>query len=506
MAETPPNRPPAAATGTLGKTPLAHLLVYALGRKLSGTIELSSSDGSGGAILFVQGEPARARTSARGLQSKPSEGEELGRKLRQIAGMHASTEYAYYADFDAFGAPGVAKGVDPIPLLWSILRERPPSEHMAAGLARLGESGARLVAGADVKRLGLPGPEAQALEHLRGHSLTPRGLAVAAHLDEATAQLLVYLLLLTKQVDVVATSRPPPPASSLPPPERPKPSSSASMPAAVPPPTLSPELSKRWREVLDRAARIDRADYFSMLDIARDAPHSEVNSAYFALAKRWHPDRLPAELAPIKAACARVFARMSEAHATLADDEKRKRYMQLLADGSGSPEMQETVAKAVEAATNFQKAEVFFKRSDLAQAEAFCRKAVEADPTQADYHAFAAWLAALKPENQSPGKTLECVAILDRAIALSDRCERAFFWRGMLHKRLGKPIAAFKDFRRAAELNPRNIDAAREVRLYRMRTGGRGSSAPPPATSQPPPKPEDAEKPGLFGRLFKPPK
>jgi tetratricopeptide (TPR) repeat protein len=514
MAETTPNRPPAAATGTLGKTPLVHLLVYALGKKLTGTIELSSSDGSGAAILFVQGEPARARTSARGLQSKPSEGEELKRKLRQIAGMHPSTEYAYYPDYDAFGAPGNARGLDPLPLLWGILREHPLAEHMTAGLARLGGSGVRLAAGADVSRLGLPSIEAHALEQIRGRSLTPPALAIAGRLDPRTAKLLVYLLLLTKQVDIAAMSQPPPPSSMPPPPDRPTPISSGSMPAASPPPTLSPQLSQQWRDVVERAATIDRADYFNMLDIARDATQSDVETAYFALAKRWHPDRLPPELAPIKSACARVFARMSEAHVTLADEEKRRRYMHLLADGGGSPEQQETVAKAVEAATNFQKAEVFFKRGDLAQAEAFCRKAVEADPTQADYHAFAAWLTALKPENQSPGQTADCIALLDRAISISNRCERAFFWRGMLHKRLGKDDLAVRDFQRAAALNPRNIDAAREVRLYEMRNGPvRRSVAPPvatrssapPSSPRPPAKPEP-EKPGLLGRLFKPTK
>ena len=150
-----------------------------------------------------------------------------------------------------------------------------------------------------------------------------------------------------------------------------------------------------------------------MLDLARDATTDEVQNTFFALAKIWHPDRLPADLAPIRDACSRVFARMSEAHATLTDEAKRKHYMTLLADGSGSPETQETVAKVLEAATDFQKAEVCFKRGDLAQAELWCRKAAEGDPTQPSYRALLAWLTALKPENAAPEKTQECVRMLD---------------------------------------------------------------------------------------------
>ena len=96
---------------------------------------------------------------------------------------------------------------------------------------------------------------------------------------------------------------------------------------------------------------------------------------------------------------------------------------------------------------------------------------------------------------------------------MSDRCEKAFYWRGMLYKRLGKIDQATKDFRRVVEMNPRNIDAAREVRLQHMR-GGRGSTPPPPRAAAGGEKQDDsakgqkghkAQKGGLFGRIFKKP-
>jgi tetratricopeptide (TPR) repeat protein len=244
-----------------------------------------------------------------------------------------------------------------------------------------------------------------------------------------------------------------------------------------------------------------------MLDIARDATQDEVESAFFALAKRWHPDRLPPELASVSDACSRVFGRISEAHGTLTDEGQRATYMRLLIDGSGSPETQATVAKVIEAAKNFQKAEVCLRRNDFPQAETFCRKALDDDATQPDYLAMLAWLVALKEENQTPERTMESIQMLERAIAMNDACERAYFWRGMLNKRLGKNEVAVRDFRRAFDLNPRNIDAGREVRLYHMR-GGRRSSKPPPkrtSSSMSMPKAEDPAKPGLLGRFFKKP-
>jgi len=267
---------------------------------------------------------------------------------------------------------------------------------------------------------------------------------------------------------------------------------------------LPQPLAERWKEITDRAATIDRADYFSMLEVAKDATTQEVETAYFALAKIWHPDRLPPELSPVRDPCARVFGRMSEARQTLADAALRERYMKLVAEGSGSPEMQETVARVVEASTHFQKAEVCFKRNDAAGAEEYCRRAIELDDTQPDYHALLAWLVSKKPENQTEAATREAIKVLDRAIALSEKSERAHFWRGMLYKRLGKVDIAVRDFKKAVELNPRNIDAAREVRLHTMRGGKRSSRPPgPPLRDSNPAPPKTDDKPGLLGRFFK---
>jgi len=397
-----------------------------------------------------------------------------------------------------------------------MLREFPPWDHVNAALGRIAASALRMRPGVNAARLGLEGEELAAIELLRNKAHRVSEIAPAAHLNERNAQLLAYLLLATKQVEVLPAdasaprSTAPPPASRVPSsrPSRPGGSKRPGATLKVPTPQgISLEMATRWREILERAQTIDRADYFVMLDIARDATRDEVEGAFLVLAKQWHPDRLPPDLAGARDACARVFSRMSEARAVLVDDDARAKYMKLLQEGSGSPETQETVQKVVDAATTFQKAEVFFKRNDVAQAETFCRKALELDDTQPDYHALLAWLVAMKPENQSPEGTLSCIRMLDKAISLNNRCEKAYFWRGMLYKRLGKTDVALKDFRRVADMNPRNIDAVREVRLHTMRAGPRGSTPPPPRAdrdSNPPGKATDDKRTSnIFGRLFK---
>lgn len=41
--------------------------------------------------------------------------------------------------------------------------------------------------------------------------------------------------------------------------------------------------------------------------------------------------------------------------------------------------------------------------------------------------------------------------------------------RGMIHKRLGNSAGAFRDFSRAVQLEPKHLDAQREIRIFEMR-------------------------------------
>ena len=587
MADSPVPRPEPVAIGTLARTPFVHLLLYALDKRLSGTLEFVAADKREVSILCADGRPTKVRTSepvaylgrvlleqgllseaalekslvafatqkeaerrlhgellvSAGLLRQDQVGaglvEQLRRKLIYASSLPAETTYSYYGAFDCLAGWGkpVSEGVDPFPLIWRMLHTGAPQEHIAAALARVGTARLRGAHGANFARLGLAKEEAVVVDLLGVQPLTVADLVKASGLDPNEARLLVYLLLITRQVEMVSASDramsirpllggsvasggasasggPPPQVSSAPPPT---PSASATSgppkapatPSPVPPPpaAMSDELAARWREIVERASSIDRADYFDMLGVPREASRKDIESAFYALARRWHPDRLPQELEPVRDACTRVFSRMSEALATLTDDEQRAHYMHLLADGSGTPAMQETVARVLEAASNFQKAEVCFKRNDLVQAESFCRRALASDATQADYHALLAWIVSLKPENQSTEKTLECIRMLDEAVFISERCEKAFYWRGLLHKRVGRNDAAVRDFKRATDLNPHNIDAAREVRLHQLRMGRSGiGSSPPSQRTSAPHKSDPPPKPGLFQRLFRKPK
>ncbi|HEY5959175.1 MAG TPA: DnaJ domain-containing protein [Polyangiaceae bacterium] len=277
--------------------------------------------------------------------------------------------------------------------------------------------------------------------------------------------------------------------------------------------------NERRAQIEKLAVGIAQLNHFEVLGLPRDAA-AGVQDAYLKLAKAYHPDRLPAELADLKPLATKIFARMSEAHQTLMDATKRAHYVEQLNRGNVDDD-DEKVRKVLHAAGSFQKAEVLLKKRMLAAAELEATRALEDDPEQADYLALYAWIQACKSDSEA--RLPELCQLLTEAVSRNPNSEKNRFYRVQVYKRLGQLDRAVADCRIIVDKNPHHVDALREIRLWDMRrspqkqspgatrgtnpqrnTGTRPGSDPPPG-SQPPGKKSDppAAGGGIFGRLFK---
>lgn len=573
MPSTPRPRPDTAtSTGTFSRTPLPHLLVYSIEKNLDGTFDFKNAAGEKATLLVQGGLPAKIDVpgaplylgqvlvelgylgaadrdaslaelaAARVLHGQLLLGMGLITEAQLLVGLRTQvlrklgflfqwapeSSFTFYAGFDGLdGVGGEPTRVDPMPALWSGIREATLTEQAVKVLDHASKGRLRFTKSQQLERFDLRAEEKRMTDLLRVRPLTVDELVRNAEgLSERAAKLLIYCLLITKQIETTSGDEAQPPSSD----------SESRIPAAAPssnqpvarvkvkraianksypvieehlvsaaldqrrspvPGTLKAQEDPRRREIIERAEVIDKMNYFAMLGLAETATADEVKAAYFALARTWHPDKLPSHLADVKDPCSRVFARLSEAHATLIDTEKRSRYLQVMKEGGATPEEQDAVANVLEATIDFQKAEICLRRGDNAGAEALARKAHQADPQQAEYLAMLAWLEALKPDGQTPEATQAKIAMLNKATSMNAKCERAFYYRAMLHKRAGAEDAAMADFKTASTLNVHNVDAQRELRLLEMRRKSGASKAPEADKS------EKADKPGLFGRLFK---
>jgi curved DNA-binding protein CbpA len=455
--------------------------------------------------------------------------EQLSRQVLWMFSLPPDTLFGYYDRLnflENWGGNGVR--AKPLALIWRGVRQYVHAGHMAEVLERFGDQLILLHVDAPIRRFRFDGREQSIIDVLRAKpqpltELLARGLAEPSYVRR-----LVYAMLITRQlesgipgvepigVDEAPSSTRMPVAPVLPP--RASRHASASM-SSLPPeqsasisPKLveSPEQAAFKAEIRERAGH-GSADYYELLGVPADAVPSVIQGAFFQLAKKWHPDRLGPDLVDVRDLATKVFARMSEAHQILSDSSRRKEYDELRKDGAGGAEEQEQVQRVLRAATAFQKAEVLMKRSNHVAALEEARKAVELDPSQADYIALLAWVES----TQLNANLDEILARIEKAQRLEPNNTRIRWYRGSILKRLGKNGRAVGDFRFIVENDPRHLDAQREIRLYEMRkaeqrrTGQKSPSDHPSAQSARPSgvpasvKPGDSGSSSRFGKWFK---
>jgi curved DNA-binding protein CbpA len=511
------------AQGTLGKTPFGHLLLYAHDRHLTGTLaiwpEQNAEGGRGQDRLFIQDG---AVVAARTLQACSSCYDAVVALFARVDG-----PYGFYADQNLLGSSeDVLRGtIDTYTALSRGLRAHARESVIDGVLLKIGPRAVRVRKGLPVERLDLPSAQRALVEHLQSNKASLDDLMRHKDVSPHDVRRLLYLLTLIRGIEtaedhaalggLTMETMPPAPEGRAAPSEptakaepveitRPRvslyapPSSGArnapsapapntgtmSLPAPPPPPNLAHQDVARWSEIAGTFDKLDELTHYQLLGVAQNASTVEINNAYFSQVKKFHPDRLPAGFGAL-ARCAQIlFDRLTEANATLSSPETRVEYNKAVEEGGGTRAAERMMRNVLDSTLDFQKAEVMLKRRDFTQALQHVRSALAKNPDEPDYHALYAWILHLM-NPADPAPTDEMLVSLERALKANPNSERAHYYRGVVLKRLKRDREALHHFRKALEINPRNVDAAREVRLAGMR---RDSKPPPP---------------GLLSKLFK---
>ena len=533
------------AEGTLSATPLGHVLLSIQKKGLSGTLAIWPDDERPGQdrILFRTGIPAIGRFI------DPASDLEHG-MLHLFS--RRTAPYAFY-EADLVGeSEGTLRGaVDIFALIANALRAEIPKDAVVRVIRKLGEGAHRIKSGSPLARLALQANEMAFVELMRADPASAATL-IEQFGDPKVAQRMLYLLAITECLEPYASasqqklravrpgsspkaraSTPPGPRSSMraprgkpprdrystPPNERESglPGAASVLPASLsnrppsrtlsgeivaprslpssPPPSLSPDLSKRWAEISRVVAMMDRQNYFQMLGVKESANASDISKKYMTLAKTWHPDRLPSELSALRPWLEEIFHLFTVANDTLTDTKKRVEYQKAVMQGGGTPEADRKLSVMVEAAINFQKVDVLVKRRQYDEAMRICEAALSVVRKEADYPAMKAWILLLRDGVDEKEIADEIRSLLRNTFSINPDHVHGHFVRAHFLKRQGKHDKALKHFMKVAKLDPRNLEAAREVRVGTMRHARGRSSAPPPAM--------DAKLPNFLGKFFK---
>jgi curved DNA-binding protein CbpA len=272
------------------------------------------------------------------------------------------------------------------------------------------------------------------------------------------------------------------------------------------PANLAAEHATRWREIVAYSEKIDGQTFFEMLGVPQTVSPDEARTAYFALVKKWHPDRLVPDLLPLKPTAERIFRHLTEAHETLVDVDKRGPYLKAVQGGGGTPKAERELQAVLEAAMQFQKIDVLVRKRDFGTALRLLDEILLLAPDEADYHAARGQVIFKQHGTQDPRQVEAALRALDAALTRDDRCERALVTKAEILQRTGKENESFAIWKRVHELYPRNVEAQRMKRIADMRGHSSKPSKPPPGGSKAPPprgsKSPPAKDDGLLSKLF----
>jgi hypothetical protein len=377
------------ASGTLGGVPLAHALVYIRNKRLSGILELRASAerhawlafwrglvvssmttptiARFGAVVYELGiidgamldestvESARRkrpqvdvlleRGAITGAQRDQVLVEQARRRVHHLFTLPPATTFTFREGSPSTSEPSIA--VDVLGPIWRGLCDFPPDSRASDVLARVGKHPLRLVSEAVIEHAELKPAEVALLEALARKPMTLAQLRFAARLPAARVDLLAYLLVITRCVEVEGVERAPLPSGAM----------WAASNAAQTNPGEAAVREARGKEagservaastsgdrltaaahnaatlgpeqlgivgIERRAAGLPTETPFATLGLVEGASSEAARAAFFRLGKLWHPDRLPAGLESVRAEVERIYAQMTQAQKLLTDPTAR---------------------------------------------------------------------------------------------------------------------------------------------------------------------------------------
>jgi hypothetical protein len=230
-------------------------------------------------------------------------------------------------------------------------------------------------------------------------------------------------------------------------------------PATTPGSADGPAETALRQALLAIAPRARERDLFARLGLPPTAGREDAKRAFLHLARQFHPDRFSAPaLADLADMVRDFFTAVNEAYEVLSDDRRRAEYLAQ----AKAPVYSEA------ARIDAQKGEACLRTRDVSRARGFLESAVRADP-RPEYQAALALACLLDPVRKDKDRARELLA----AATLDPTCDRALHVAGLLAKDDGDEAGAERLFRAAVQVNPRNVEAVRELRTLEARRSDR---------------------------------
>jgi curved DNA-binding protein CbpA len=212
--------------------------------------------------------------------------------------------------------------------------------------------------------------------------------------------------------------------------------------------------------LMERIAKADGADHYQVLDVTRSANRATIRAAYYALARRLHPDRFrTGQFSDLREEIEQYFTCVTEAYNTLYDPDRRREYERVLDEGKQKQDESASESDAsFLARQNYLRGKALMEKKRLLDAMRFLENAVRLDRTQAEYFLTLGMLQAQNPRfrEQAEENLLEVTRIEPAA-------SRAYLALGELYMRGERTAEAEQMFREVLRWSPNNTTAAEKL-------------------------------------------
>ncbi len=494
----------------LADRPLAHLLAYAVDRKLAGTFELVDRSRGHMLIHVTQGLLSRVATSEpvsylghvlyeHGLvdqaalntslaevartkrlhgmvlvdaglltHDKLAEGLRLQRlrKLHYGFGFAPDATFAFYNGVDLVGArPHDVEPTAPFPSIWRGIVSNPSWAHVRGTLASVADRPVRLARSVDTA--GLSSAELAAVETMRAGGARVADVAARATQAGQPGELLVYFLVITRfaQVDDGArtSSTPAPPIVT-------------SVHGDASPESVRPPVSMSFRAPGSTRPKVRVSDEMRRLidtlpDRVGTAPPPPVAAAPSTPPQSAAPSIPPASAAgqPNSVPPARQPSTAPLRRSSAPPPIPRSDTPPPMPRVDTPPPPGPRSRRVTEAEHTVAQAEMHLVIKDYDEALATALKALAQSPGMPAAVVLQAYLEALKTPEKDVKRLRELLRWCDGAIADLPTCRRGHFYRAEVKRRLGDHAGALADLAVAVKADPADADVRAEMHRQEKR-------------------------------------
>ncbi len=216
------------------------------------------------------------------------------------------------------------------------------------------------------------------------------------------------------------------------------------------------EPSFERNEVLAILGRAYGADHYAVLGLDRRASAEQIREAYYALARRYHPDRFRS--GPLQDLLGKIevfFTQVTEAYNTLSSAEKKAEYDQGLGHVAARSEATGPSDAAYLARQNFLRGKSLAEKKRFPEAATFLENAVKLDASQPEYHLELGRLLTRFPRRKAEAERslLTCTELDPSQI-------EAYLALGRFYQRGGRTEDAILMFREVLRWEPGHVEAA----------------------------------------------